>query len=47
MHLGIKERHIASEYLGIHDRQIASISYQTNHSKREYSVYVLSHQWDI
>jgi hypothetical protein len=43
-HLAIKERQIASEYLAIHDRQIASMSYQTNYSKREYFV---SHTWDI
>ncbi len=47
MHLAIKECQIASEYLAIHDRQIASMSYQTNYSKREYFVYVLSHTWDI
>ncbi len=35
-HLAIKERQIASEYLAIHDRKIASMSYQTNYSKREY-----------
>ncbi len=29
MHLAIKECQIASEYLAIHDRQIASMSYQT------------------
>jgi hypothetical protein len=34
-HLAIKECRIASEYLGIHGRQIASMSYQTNYSKRE------------
>jgi hypothetical protein len=43
MHLAIKERLIASKYLAIHDCQIASMSYQTNYSKREYFVYVLSH----
>jgi hypothetical protein len=43
-HLAIKERQIASEYLVIHDRQIASMSYQTNYSKGEYFV---SHTWDI
>jgi hypothetical protein len=43
-HLVIKERQIASKYLAIHDRQIASMSYQTNYSKREYFV---SHTWDI
>jgi hypothetical protein len=43
-HLAIKERQIANEYLAIHDRQIASMSYQTNYSKREYFV---SHTWDI
>jgi hypothetical protein len=47
MHLAMKERQIASEYLAIHDCQIASMSYQTNYSKREYFVYVLSHTWDI
>ena len=47
MHLAIKERQIASKYLAIHDCQIASMSYQTNYSKREYFVYVLSHTWDI
>jgi hypothetical protein len=44
MHLAIKERRIASKYLAIHDPQIASMSYQTNYSKREYFV---SHTWDI
>jgi hypothetical protein len=43
-HLAIKERRIASEYLAIHGRQIASMFYQTNYSKREYFV---SHTWDI
>jgi hypothetical protein len=43
-HLAIKERQIASKYLAIHDCQIASVSYQTNYSKREYFV---SHTWDI
>jgi hypothetical protein len=48
MHLAIKERQIASKYSAIHDHQIASMSYQTNYSKREYFVYVLlSHTWDI
>jgi hypothetical protein len=28
-HLAIKERQIASEYLAVHDCQIASMSYQT------------------
>jgi hypothetical protein len=42
--LAIKERQIASEYLAIHDGQIASMSFQTNYSKREYFV---SHTWDI
>ena len=42
--LAIKECQIASEYLAIHDRQIASMSYQTNYSKRKYFV---SHTWDI
>jgi hypothetical protein len=45
-YLAIKECQIASEYLAIHDRQIASMSYQTNYSKREYFVYVLSHTLD-
>jgi hypothetical protein len=40
MHLAIKECQIASEYLAIHDRQIASVSYQANYSKREYFVYI-------
>ncbi len=44
MHLAIKKCQIASEYLAIHDRQITRMSYQTNYSKREYSV---SHTWDI
>jgi hypothetical protein len=44
MHLVIKERQIASEYSAIHDLQIASMSYQTNYSKREYFVL---HTWDI
>ena len=43
-HLAIKERQIASEYLAIHDCQIASMSYQKNYSKREYFV---SRTWDI
>ena len=47
MHLAMKECQMANEYLAIHDRQIASMSYQTNYSKREYFVYVLSHTWDI
>ncbi len=47
MHLAIKERQIASKYLAIHDHQIASVSYQTNFSKREYFAYVLSHTWDF
>ncbi len=46
-HLAIKERQIAREYLAIHDHQIASMSYQTNYSKKEYFVCVLSHTWDI
>jgi hypothetical protein len=37
-HLAIKERQIASKYLAIHDCQIASMSYQTKYSKREYWV---------
>jgi hypothetical protein len=44
MHLAIKERQIASEYLAIHDHQITSMFYQINYSKREYFV---SHTWDI
>jgi hypothetical protein len=36
MHLAIKEQQIASEYLAIHDRQITSMSYQTNYLKKEY-----------
>ncbi len=32
-HLAIKERQIASEYIAIHDRDIASMSYQTNYAK--------------
>jgi hypothetical protein len=47
MNLAIKECQIASEYLAIHDSQIASMSYQTNYSKKEDFVYVLSHTWDI
>ncbi len=43
-HLTIKDSQIASEYLDIHDRQIASMSYQTNNSKKECFV---SHTWDI
>jgi hypothetical protein len=43
-HLAIKERRIASEDYALHDHQIASMSYQTNYSKREYFV---SHIWDI
>jgi hypothetical protein len=43
-HLAIKERQIASKYSAIHDHQIASMSYQTNYSKKEYFV---SHTWDI
>ncbi len=42
--LAIKECRIASERLAIHDHQNASMSYQTNYSKREYFV---SHTWDI
>jgi hypothetical protein len=44
MHLAIKERQFASEYLAIYDRQIASMSYQTNYSKREYFA---SHTWEF
>jgi hypothetical protein len=44
-HLAIKERQIASKYLAIHDRQITSMSYQTNKLFKKRIFF--SHTWDI
>jgi hypothetical protein len=51
-HLAMKERQIASNFFSKRERpsdyrNSLCMSYQTNYSKREYFVYVLSHTWDI
>ncbi len=51
-HLAIKEGQIASNFFlqkrtPSDYRNLLCMSYQTNYSKREYFVYVLSYTWDI
>jgi hypothetical protein len=47
MHLAIKERHISSEYLAIHDRKSPVCLAKGTIQKENVFVYVLSHTWDI